>query len=90
MLIGILGVLIGIGVLAAGVYNLLQEKDDKESVKIYGTISAAGIIIVAAAIIKLIFFLKRKFAYNTDKRLYTKPIMCYNKDKQVSEVYCHV
>lgn len=56
MLIGILGVLIGIGVSAAGVYNLLQEKDDKESVKIYGAISAAGIIIVAAAIIKLIFF----------------------------------
>ena len=60
MLIGILGVLIGIGVLAAGVYNLLQEKDDKESVKIYGTISEAGIIIVTAAIIKLIFFLKKK------------------------------
>ena len=38
----IIGLVIGILVLAAGVYYLGKEKNDPESRKIYGVISAVG------------------------------------------------
>ena len=43
----IIGLVIGILVLAAGVYYLGKEKNDPESRKIYGVISAVGGVISA-------------------------------------------
>ena len=45
-MIGILGVIIGLMVTAAGVYYLTKEKSDKESVKIYSVISIAGLLVL--------------------------------------------
>lgn len=42
MIISIIGMLIGALVTGFGVYYLIKEKQDKESVKIYGIISGVG------------------------------------------------
>ena len=57
MTIGIIGMLIGAAVAAAGVYELVREKADAESRKIYGTIAAVGGVVFAAALVKLILAL---------------------------------
>lgn len=54
MVIGIVGIVIGIMVLAAGIYYLIKEKTDKESRKIYGIISAIGAVVVIVSILVLI------------------------------------
>ena len=51
----IIGLVIGILVLAAGVYYLRKEKNDPESRKIYGVISAVGG--VAAVVCALLIIL---------------------------------
>ena len=53
MIIGIIGVIIGILLLAAGLYYFLKEKDDAEARKIYLVVMAVGLIIIVAALIKL-------------------------------------
>ena len=53
MVIGIVGIVIGIMVLAAGIYYLIKEKTDKESRKIYGIISAIGAVVEIASIVVL-------------------------------------
>ena len=55
MIFNIIGLVIGLAVLIAGVFYLVKEKNDKESVKIYGTISAAGAVIFIVMLIKSIF-----------------------------------
>lgn len=42
MIISVIGMLIGALVAGVGVYYLMKEKQDKESVKIYGIISGIG------------------------------------------------
>lgn len=50
----IIGLLIGVMILGAGLYYLFHEKDDSESRKIYGITTAVGAVIVVALIVKII------------------------------------
>lgn len=54
MVIGIIGIIIGLLVLGAGLYYLIKEKDDKESKKIYGITSGVGVLITVIAIVILV------------------------------------
>lgn len=54
MIISIIGMLIGALVAGAGIYYLAKEKQDKESVRIYGIISGIGGVIFIAMFVKLI------------------------------------
>ncbi len=51
----IIGLVIGILVFGAGIYYLVNEKDDPESKKIYSVISAAGAIVSIVCLLLLIF-----------------------------------
>ena len=52
MVIGIIGIVIGLLVLGAGIYYLVKEKNDPESKKIYSIVSAVGAVVtIVAAII---------------------------------------
>lgn len=52
MVIGIIGIIIGLLVLGAGIYYLVKEKNDLESKKIYSIVSAVGAVVtIVAAII---------------------------------------
>ena len=53
MAVKIIGLIIGILVLGAGIYYLTQEKDNRESKKIYTMVSAAGGIIAAVCAVLL-------------------------------------
>ena len=55
MTIRIIGLVIGLLVLAAGLYYLVHEKSDPESRKIYGVISAVGAVLSLAMLLKIIF-----------------------------------
>ena len=55
MAVKIIGLIIGILVLGAGIYYLAKEKHDPESKKIYTIVSASGGVIAAACAILLIF-----------------------------------
>lgn len=54
MIISIIGILIGILVLGTSIYYLVKEKQDKESVKIYGIISGIGCVVFFGMLVKLI------------------------------------
>lgn len=54
MIFNIAGLIIGIMILIAGIYYLLKEKNDKESRKIYGIVTAVGFIIIAFIAVKSI------------------------------------
>ncbi len=54
MVIQIFGLVIGILVAGAGIYYLVREKQDKESVKIYGIISCIGALVSAGSFAALI------------------------------------
>ena len=52
MVIGIIGIIIGLLVLGAGIYYLIKEKKDPESKKIYSIVSVVGAVVtVVAAVI---------------------------------------
>lgn len=55
MAIKIIGLIIGILVLGAGVYYLIKEKHDPESKKIYTAVSAVGGAIALVCALLLIF-----------------------------------
>lgn len=55
MIFNIIGLIIGIMILAAGIYYLVKEKEDKESKKIYSITSGIGAIIVISLILKMVF-----------------------------------
>ena len=55
MIFNIAGLVIGLAILAAGVFYLIKEKYDKESVKIYSIISAVGGVIFVVMLLKSIF-----------------------------------
>lgn len=54
MIIQIIGILIGIAILIAGIYYLIKEKEDAESKKIYTVISVIGAVLVVVMVIWLI------------------------------------
>ena len=53
MAIKIIGLIIGILVLGAGVYYLTQEKNDPESKKIYTVVSVIGAVVAAVCAVLL-------------------------------------
>lgn len=55
MLIKIIGLVIGVLVLGAGIYYLSKEKEDPESRKIYAVVSIVGAVI--AIVCALLLFL---------------------------------
>ena len=54
MVIGIIGIIIGLLVLGAGIYYLIKEKGDKESKKIYGITSGVGVLVTVISIVILV------------------------------------
>ena len=54
MTIKIIGLIIGILVLCAGLYYLIKEKHDPESQKIYTIVSVIGGVICAACAVLLV------------------------------------
>lgn len=53
MITGILGIIIGVPVLGAGIYYLINDKEGN-SKKIYGIISAIGAAVAAVSVFVLI------------------------------------
>ena len=51
MVIKIIGLVIGLLVLAAGLYYLAKEKEDREAKKIYSIVSAVGGIVAAVCVV---------------------------------------
>lgn len=54
MTVAIIGLIIGLLILGAGLYYLVKEKNDSESKKIYGVISLAGALLSVGMIVKLL------------------------------------
>ena len=57
MIVTIIGLLIGLLVLGAGIYYLMKEKEDPESKKIYTVVTVIGLIITVVAAIRLFMIL---------------------------------
>ena len=55
MITSILGMIIGLLVAIFGLYYLVKEKQDKESLKIYGIISGIGALVFICSLLYLIF-----------------------------------
>ena len=55
MITKIIGLIIGILVLAAGVYYLIKEKNDPESKKIYSVVSVIGGAVAVFCALLLLF-----------------------------------
>lgn len=55
MLIKVIGLIIGILVLGAGIYYLIKEKKDRESRRIYSIVSAAGGVVAVLFAVLLLF-----------------------------------
>ena len=53
MVVKIIGLIIGVLVLGAGLYYLVKEKNDPESKKIYTIISAVGGVVAAVCAVLL-------------------------------------
>lgn len=53
MIFNVVGLLIGIMILAGGIYYLVKEKADKESRVIYGIAAAGGLILAVFMLIRL-------------------------------------
>ena len=54
MTVAIIGLIIGLLVLGAGLYYLVKEKNDPESKKIYGVIGLVGALLSVGMIVKLL------------------------------------
>lgn len=55
MIFDIIGLVIAVLVLGAGIYYLSKEKHDPESRKIYGVVTAVGAVLLVGMILKLVF-----------------------------------
>lgn len=53
MIVEIIILVIGIAILAAGLYYWVKEKTDLESKKIYSIVSIIGAVIIIAAVFKI-------------------------------------
>ncbi len=54
MVLNMIAIVIGALILGAGLYYFSKERDDKESRKIYGIISAIGGVILLGFLIKML------------------------------------
>lgn len=54
MIISVLGMAIGVLVAIAGIYYLVKDKHDRNSVKIYGIIGGAGAVVFVISLIILL------------------------------------
>lgn len=54
VILTILGLLVGIAVMAGSAYYLRKDKGDKDSVRIYGIFIAIGAVITIGMVIKII------------------------------------
>ena len=54
MVKAIIFLVIGVIILAGGLYYLNQDKDDAESRKIYGIVSAVGAVITIVGVVMLV------------------------------------
>lgn len=54
MIINVVGIIIGILILCAGIFYGVKEKSDKESVKIYGITAIIGVIVVVGFIVRIL------------------------------------
>lgn len=54
MTVKIIGLIVGVLVLGAGLYYLVKEKKDPESRKTYGVVSAVGGVLLNGCILSLI------------------------------------
>lgn len=53
MTVSIIGIIIGVAVLGAGIYYLVKEKNDAESKKIYSVVSALGALLTLVMLLRL-------------------------------------
>lgn len=54
MIVNVIGIIIGILVLCAGIFYGIKEKGDKESLKIYAITAVIGAIVVVAFVVKML------------------------------------
>ncbi len=54
MIFNVIGFVIGILILIAGIYYFVKEKNDKESRKIYGITTAAGAAVTVFVIVRFL------------------------------------
>jgi ABC-type transporter Mla maintaining outer membrane lipid asymmetry permease subunit MlaE len=54
MVINVIGIIIGILILFAGIFYGIKEKGDKESLKIYAITAVIGAIVVVAFVVKML------------------------------------
>lgn len=53
MTVSIIGIIIGVAVLGAGIYYLVKEKNDAESKKIYSEVSVLGALLTLVMLLRL-------------------------------------
>lgn len=53
MTVSIIGIIIGVAVLVAGIYYLVKEKNDAESKKIYSVVSVLGALLTLVMLLRL-------------------------------------
>lgn len=53
MTVSIIGIIIGVAVLGAGIYYLVKEKNDAESKKIYSVVSVLGALLTMVMLLRL-------------------------------------
>ncbi len=53
MTVSIIGIIIGVAVLGAGIYYLVKEKNDAESKKIYSVVSVLGALLTLVMLLRL-------------------------------------
>lgn len=53
MIFNVIGLIIGVMILAAGLYYLIKEKKDAESRKIYSIVSVAGVVITVFTLLRI-------------------------------------
>lgn len=54
MIFNIVGLVIGLMILGAGIYYLVKEKEDRESRKIYSITTVVGAVITIFMVVKII------------------------------------
>lgn len=56
MIVNVAGMIIGAMILAAGIYYLFKEREDKEARKIYSVASGAGAAIIIVLVVKILIW----------------------------------
>lgn len=58
MVVNVIGIIIGILILCAGIFYSIKEKGDKESLKIYAITAVIGAIVIVAFVVKTLLGLE--------------------------------